>query len=73
MFRKTIFWLHLGSGVITGLVVAMMSVTGVFLTYQNQIFSWSDRAFYSDAISAGELGSFTSAYLEKLKKNSKSV
>jgi len=54
MFRKTIFWLHLGSGVITGLVVAMMSVTGVFLTYQNQIFSWSDRAFYSDAISAGE-------------------
>jgi len=49
MFRKTIFWLHLGSGVITGLVVAMMSVTGVFLTYQNQVFAWSDRAYYRDA------------------------
>ena len=50
MFRKTIFWLHLGSGVITGLVVLMMSATGVFLTYQQQIFAWSDRSFYREAI-----------------------
>jgi len=54
MFRKTIFWLHLGSGVITGLVVAMMSVTGVFLTYQNQVFAWSDRPFYRDSIAIEE-------------------
>lgn len=54
MFRKTIFWLHLGSGVITGLVVAMMSVTGVFLTYQNQVFAWSDRAYHRESESIDE-------------------
>ncbi|MGI9203560.1 MAG: PepSY-associated TM helix domain-containing protein, partial [Woeseiaceae bacterium] len=54
MFRKIIFWLHLGSGVITGLVVAMMSVTGVFLTYQTQVFAWSDHAYYRDSTAIEE-------------------
>ena len=47
MIRKTFFWLHLGSGVITGLVVAMMSVTGVLLTYELQLIAWADRTFYN--------------------------
>ena len=47
MIRKALFWLHLGSGVITGLVVAMMSLTGVLLTYELQLIAWADRAFYS--------------------------
>jgi uncharacterized iron-regulated membrane protein len=47
MIRKTLFWLHLGSGVITGLVVAMMSLTGVLLTYELQLIAWADRAFYA--------------------------
>ena len=42
MFRKTIFWLHLGTGVVVGLVVAMMSLTGVLLTYEHQMVSWAD-------------------------------
>ena len=42
MFRKTVFWLHLGTGVVVGLVVAMMSVTGVLLTYEHQFISWAD-------------------------------
>jgi uncharacterized iron-regulated membrane protein len=44
MVRKTIFWIHLTCGVTTGLVVAMMSVTGVLLTYERQILAWADRA-----------------------------
>jgi uncharacterized iron-regulated membrane protein len=36
-FRKTVFWLHLFCGVITGIVVLIMSVTGVALTYQKQL------------------------------------
>lgn len=46
MFRKTIFWAHLVSGVVAGLVVLMMSVTGVLLTYERQIISWADYRGY---------------------------
>jgi uncharacterized iron-regulated membrane protein len=37
VIRKTVFWIHLGTGVIVGLVVLMMSVTGVLLTYERQL------------------------------------
>jgi uncharacterized iron-regulated membrane protein len=47
MVRSTIFWIHLVCGVVTGLVVLMMSVTGVILTYERQILAWADRAGYS--------------------------
>jgi len=33
MLRKTVFWIHLSVGVGAGLVILMMSVTGVLLTY----------------------------------------
>lgn len=42
MFRKFIFWSHLVTGVAVGLVVAMMSLTGVLLTYERQLVSWAD-------------------------------
>lgn len=45
MIRKTIFWLHLGSGVLLGIVVAIMSFTGVILTYEHQMLDWSDRHY----------------------------
>ena len=44
--RKAVFWLHLVAGVTTGLVVVMMSVTGVILTYERQMIVWADRAYY---------------------------
>jgi uncharacterized iron-regulated membrane protein len=43
MLRSTIFWIHLVCGVTTGLVVLMMSVTGVLLTYERQILAWAER------------------------------
>ena len=49
MFRKTVFWLHLACGVSAGIVVLMMSVTGVVLTYERQIQVWEDRSYYSAA------------------------
>ena len=44
--RKTIFWTHLGAGVICAIVVAMMSFTGVLLTYERQMKDWADRSEY---------------------------
>ena len=48
MFRKTIFWLHLACGVSAGVVVLMMSVTGVVLTYERQAQVWEDRSYYAE-------------------------
>jgi len=48
MFRKTLFWLHLTCGVTAGLVVLMMSVTGVLLAYERQVLAWADRGHYAE-------------------------
>jgi uncharacterized iron-regulated membrane protein len=48
VIRKTIFWIHLGCGVAAGLVVLMMSVTGVILTYERQMLAAQTNDFYSD-------------------------
>ena len=42
--RKIIFWLHLCAGVSAGIVVFIMSVTGVALTYQKQMTEWADKS-----------------------------
>lgn len=39
--RKILFWSHLSVGVVAGLVILMMSVTGVLLTYERQIVAWA--------------------------------
>lgn len=44
--RKIVFWMHLSCGVTAGLVIVMMSVTGVLLTYERQMMDWSIRSFY---------------------------
>ena len=46
MIRSTIFWIHLVCGVAAGLVVLMMSITGVILTYERQVVAWADRTAY---------------------------
>ncbi|MFK7957120.1 MAG: PepSY-associated TM helix domain-containing protein [Lysobacterales bacterium] len=43
MIRKIFFWLHLSTGLLIGLVVAVMSATGVLLTYEHQILHWAER------------------------------
>lgn len=41
-FRDVLFWAHLITGLFVGIVVLIMSVTGVLLTYQRQITAWAD-------------------------------
>jgi uncharacterized iron-regulated membrane protein len=43
MFRKLLFWTHLICGVVAGLVILLMSVTGVLLTYEKQMVAYMDR------------------------------
>jgi len=46
IFRKAIFWLHLCCGVAAGILVLIMSITGIALTYQKQMTSWADKRLF---------------------------
>src|SRR5262245_66538257 len=43
LFHKIIFWTHLIAGVIAGLVIFIMSFTGVVLMYEPQMSEFSER------------------------------
>ena len=45
--RTLIFWPHLIAGVTAGVVILVMSVTGVVLTYERQMIAWSDSQYRS--------------------------
>lgn len=54
LFRKVIFWCHLVAGLFAGLVVLVMSVTGVLLAYERQVTAWADtRGYRVEAPAAG--------------------
>lgn len=42
-FRKVIFWIHLLAGLVAGVVVAIMSVTGIAIAFEEEILAWTDR------------------------------
>ncbi len=42
-FRSVLFWAHLVCGVVAGVVILLMSVTGVALTYEKQMLEWADQ------------------------------
>jgi uncharacterized iron-regulated membrane protein len=45
--RTLILWPHLIAGVTAGVVIFIMSVTGVVLTYERQLIAWSDSQYRS--------------------------
>lgn len=47
--RKFLFWCHLTAGLTAGVVILIMSVTGVLLTYERQITAWADTRDYDVA------------------------
>lgn len=40
--RNILFWSHLVAGVVAGVVILLMSVTGVLLAFERQITTWAD-------------------------------
>jgi len=51
--RTLIFWPHLCAGVTAGIVILVMSVTGVLLTYERQLIAWSDSQYRSTVPAQG--------------------
>jgi uncharacterized iron-regulated membrane protein len=46
-FRTVLFWMHLAAGAAAGIVILIMSVTGVALTYEKQVIEWADRTAWT--------------------------
>ncbi len=66
--RKAVFWLHLIAGVVAGLVILVMSVTGVLLAYERQITAWADRSYRSAPPAEGAPLLSVGALLGKLRE-----
>ena len=41
--RRALFWAHLAFGLVGGLVILVLCLTGALLTYHKQITAWVDR------------------------------
>lgn len=52
-YRSLLFWIHLAVGLTAGIVILVMSVTGVLLTYQRQVTAWADTRHDHVASPAG--------------------
>ena len=42
-FRKVLFWLHLLAGLVAGVVILIMSVTGAAVAFEKEIIAWAER------------------------------
>lgn len=43
LFRRILFWTHLACGLVAGVVIAIMSFTGVAIAFEAEILAWIDR------------------------------
>jgi uncharacterized iron-regulated membrane protein len=50
--RKVFFWLHLTAGVTAGVVIALMSITGVLLAFERQAVAFAERDLRASAAEA---------------------
>src|SRR5690242_7247414 len=53
MFRTVLFWCHLAAGVIAGVVILIMCVTGALLAFEKQLVAWADTRHYVEDTNHG--------------------
>ena len=51
--RRGFFWLHLTAGSVAGIVILIMSVTGILLAFEKQILARAEREYRTVAPAAG--------------------
>ncbi|HKS28881.1 MAG TPA: PepSY-associated TM helix domain-containing protein [Pyrinomonadaceae bacterium] len=68
-FRKLIFWCHLTAGTLAGIVIFIMSVTGVLLAFEKQITRWADMRSYTVQQPSGQAARLSiEALLQKARE-----
>src|SRR5687768_17303416 len=53
LFRKILFWMHLSCGVVAGVLILVMSATGVAMTYERQMIAAAAKRNHV-AVAAGQ-------------------
>lgn len=43
--HRTLFWLHLVTGLVTGILILSMAVSGLLIAYERQLTEWVDSGF----------------------------
>ena len=66
--RTFIVWPHLSAGVLAGVVILLMCVTGVLLTYERQLIAWADSDFRSVQPERSATPLSIDALLERLRQ-----
>lgn len=67
-FRKALFWVHLTLGLFSGLVIALMSVTGIAIAFEDEMLAWADRKASSvEAPHAGAAPMEVEALIESVR------
>ena len=67
--RKILFWTHLSAGVVAGVVILIMCVTGVLLAFQRQVTDYVDRRNIAAAVNAAAANPLTvEELLERVSK-----
>lgn len=69
ILRKIFFWLHLTAGVLAGLVIFLMSVTGVLLAFERQIVAYAERDLRATAAEAARPAWPLSRVVEAARKS----
>lgn len=64
--RKVIFWIHLLVGLIAGAVIAVMSVTGIGIAFEEEILAWHDREVSS--VTTPPAGGMETLSIENLRQ-----
>ena len=67
VLRRVLFWSHLVCGVVAGIVILIMCVTGVALTYQKEMQWWADTRHYRAAPTAGATRASVDAILASVR------
>jgi uncharacterized iron-regulated membrane protein len=66
--RTLVFWPHLIAGLSAGVVILLMSVTGVLLTYERQMIGWADSHYQSVVPSPGAKRLSVEMLLERFRQ-----
>lgn len=53
--RRIVFWLHLFAGIVTGVVIFMLCLTGVILAFEKEIVAFADRDSFRVEVSEHRL------------------
>ncbi|HEY1083510.1 MAG TPA: PepSY-associated TM helix domain-containing protein [Prosthecobacter sp.] len=67
-FHRSIFWAHLVSGILAGIIILSMAISGLMISFETQIMDWFNRGLNVTAPAAGTEPLSPEALVAKFKE-----